>query len=94
MATCNSVAVLALQEGNDEVLEMELFWCSQYMVENHNSSCQNWCGQDLRYKQKAEAAEWLWAEGFPEVEAGPALPTSERVLHGWSCFVQVAGIGA
>lgn len=61
---------------------MELFWCSQYMVENHNSSCQDWCGQDHRYKQKAEAAEWLGAEGFPEVEARLALLTSESSVTG------------
>lgn len=63
----------------------ELFWCSQYMVENHSSSCQNWCGQDLKYKQKAEAAESLRTEGFPEVKGGLALLTSESrtVLEGW-----------
>lgn len=90
MATSNSVAVLALQEGKDELLDLELFWCSQYMVENHNSSYQNWCGQDRRYTQKAEATEWLWAAEFPEVGAKLALQTSESTRLVMS-VTQVAG---
>lgn len=75
MAISNSVAVLALQEVKMEFW-MELFWCGLYMVENYNSNC-----RDHRYKQKAEAAEWLRAEGFPEVEARLLL-TSESDVTG------------